>query len=437
MGRVTMRIGPEGGRLAHPSGATVEVPAGALDEPVEIGIEARPASSIAAVGPDGLVVGSTIYAVTPHRHRFDAPVTITIPREPDQNVLLRADDDTSPSFDVMEPSYGADVFVHETEHLSHYGGAHQEEPGTGFDIVARVCQHVGIGGPGTPETPRFDYLCGADSPLLAPSGSLHQLVARFPLRLDIELFAAEVGRGIVDIQLNRDSPIYGVQWGWIRPVGGDWQFLGHIPKDDPLVGCQGCALPCPSWKTVVLEPGTYECRTESYVSHLCTQTSFNTLLCPGELTQETAMRGYAEGTFTVVAGACSPGCTLTLGPPPPSGPSSCDATEGASAPCGPPAQCDRTDCLTLNGMPVGTHCGNPDSQELQLQNDCGETVALRYCLWNSSGSAWDCGVSSTFAPGATSSGAWTCEGDGRHYYSAMPAAEYGNGTCVFGRLAGE
>lgn len=91
----------------------------------------------------------------------------------------------------------------------------------------------------------------------------------------------------------------------------------------------------------MLEPGTYTLTVESYVADSCTQTNFNSLLCPDDLTAETAMRGYDRvTTCEVFPGACST-CSASLGPPPPV---ACVADgEGPQPPCGPGATCNRTD----------------------------------------------------------------------------------------------
>jgi uncharacterized delta-60 repeat protein len=76
-GRIDMSIGVAGGTVAGPDGAVVEVPAGALSHPVDIGIERSSAG--APPLPEGFTPFGAIYAFTPHGTQFAAPVTVTLP----------------------------------------------------------------------------------------------------------------------------------------------------------------------------------------------------------------------------------------------------------------------------------------------------------------------------------------------------------------------
>lgn len=73
----TKTIGPEGGTLTHPDGAEIEIPAGALDAPVELAIVKDPADA-PALSPAVLALGS-VYAITPHGTAFSQPATVRIP----------------------------------------------------------------------------------------------------------------------------------------------------------------------------------------------------------------------------------------------------------------------------------------------------------------------------------------------------------------------
>ncbi len=73
--RVTARIGAAGGTLAHPSGASLTVPPGALGAEVELSIaEADPPAAIGAGRPLGRA-----YVLGPAGQTFAAPVALTLP----------------------------------------------------------------------------------------------------------------------------------------------------------------------------------------------------------------------------------------------------------------------------------------------------------------------------------------------------------------------
>ena len=73
----TKTIGPEGGTLAHPDGAEIEIPPGALSTPVELAIVKDPTGA-PALSPAVQALGS-IYAITPHGTAFSQPATVRIP----------------------------------------------------------------------------------------------------------------------------------------------------------------------------------------------------------------------------------------------------------------------------------------------------------------------------------------------------------------------
>lgn len=121
---VTGVIGPEGGELRLPDGAGVVIPAGALDDRVEIMVErlAGPeAQALADLLPSGVSLVSDLYAFTPHGLGFLAPVEITIPYDSASNALamqsLDDEDDTSWTEDA-DATFADDVATLETEHFS-------------------------------------------------------------------------------------------------------------------------------------------------------------------------------------------------------------------------------------------------------------------------------------------------------------------------------
>ncbi|MBI3609886.1 MAG: hypothetical protein HY204_04180 [Nitrospirae bacterium] len=76
-GAATAVIDSAGGTLTGPDGVQVVVPAGALDQPTEIGIARKSEGAPAAL--EAYPVASNIYELTPHDLLFNLPVTIRMP----------------------------------------------------------------------------------------------------------------------------------------------------------------------------------------------------------------------------------------------------------------------------------------------------------------------------------------------------------------------
>src|SRR5687768_13211815 len=76
-GTVTETIGSDGGTVGGPSGAELEIPAGALDADTEISIE-RPESGYPSL-PETVEASGEVFAFLPHGQAFSEPVTITVP----------------------------------------------------------------------------------------------------------------------------------------------------------------------------------------------------------------------------------------------------------------------------------------------------------------------------------------------------------------------
>ena len=70
-------IGPAGGTVNGPGGASVAIPAGALTSDITIGIERTAAG--AAQQPGGFAAASAMFALTPHGTAFAVPVRLTLP----------------------------------------------------------------------------------------------------------------------------------------------------------------------------------------------------------------------------------------------------------------------------------------------------------------------------------------------------------------------
>lgn len=75
---VSTTVGPEGATLLGPDGVVVVVPAGALAEPVTIGIARRSEGGPASLPADSRLA-SAMYEFTPHGLVFQKPVTIRMP----------------------------------------------------------------------------------------------------------------------------------------------------------------------------------------------------------------------------------------------------------------------------------------------------------------------------------------------------------------------
>ena len=89
--RTEATIDAAGGRVTGPSGATVTVPAGALEQATTIRIAKD--STDAPPLPPGLTVAGDVYAITPHGATFGEPVEVRIPLpsvtlQPDQSLVM-------------------------------------------------------------------------------------------------------------------------------------------------------------------------------------------------------------------------------------------------------------------------------------------------------------------------------------------------------------
>jgi predicted TIM-barrel fold metal-dependent hydrolase len=100
----TALIGPDGGAVALPSGAYVHVPAGALDDDVQISIEEQ-RQDLPGL-PAGLTARGKAYAFLPHGQTFAAPITIVLPYDgaADDVVPLRLADEDDTSWSAVTGS---------------------------------------------------------------------------------------------------------------------------------------------------------------------------------------------------------------------------------------------------------------------------------------------------------------------------------------------
>lgn len=83
-GKSTTTVGAAGGTVAGPNNLSVEIPAGALDSDVEIGVKVS--STGAPALPEGTDPATAVYEFTPHGIAFKKPVTISLPSTEDPAV---------------------------------------------------------------------------------------------------------------------------------------------------------------------------------------------------------------------------------------------------------------------------------------------------------------------------------------------------------------
>ncbi|MCP4868163.1 MAG: hypothetical protein GY898_05545 [Proteobacteria bacterium] len=108
----TFTVGPDGGTI-EVGGVGLEIPAGALDEEVEIGVEVLvdlEDAGYAAIPSFVDGVPEISIALTPHGTTFNEPVTLTLPfaGEPDNLAVLRAASPDAPEWDAVGPIAVAD-----------------------------------------------------------------------------------------------------------------------------------------------------------------------------------------------------------------------------------------------------------------------------------------------------------------------------------------
>lgn len=103
-------IGAEGG-VVSADGASVTIPAGALESDVEIGVETYASAADAGVtaAPDFAEGVGAVVVLTPHGTEFETPVTVTLTfdagviTDPDELVLLRLDDEADTTWEEVGP----------------------------------------------------------------------------------------------------------------------------------------------------------------------------------------------------------------------------------------------------------------------------------------------------------------------------------------------
>ena len=91
----------EGGGSVEAKNASADVPAGALGQAIEISVSEIDAAEVAAQAPEGVDTNGPMFAFEPHGTAFSSPVTLRLQVEPGTNVVLRADDESDATFEVL------------------------------------------------------------------------------------------------------------------------------------------------------------------------------------------------------------------------------------------------------------------------------------------------------------------------------------------------
>lgn len=308
-------IGTDGGTIELDGGATLDVPANALADDIELTIEEVAGSALDGTPPAGVETTGDGFVFGPSGVSLQQPVTVTIPRPAGANVVLRLENG---KYEIVEAVALIDGFlVFETDELGTFVAGTQQLPAGGGDVTPEVCDFFGTLEPGAADSSETRFLCdpGFSEPGFAAAladGNLHILASRFPEDFDLEALASQAGVGIADLNVAEDAAPYAVAYAWV-----DDGFVGRIPRENSLWSCASCGLPCLDWLTLVLDPGIHDLRVETYDSELCTQ-HFNqsNVICGDDFDPDASLTGLYEGTFAVGLGACK---GLTVSPTPRNG----------------------------------------------------------------------------------------------------------------------
>lgn len=134
---VTETVGSSGGTVESPSGVSVSIPSGALDNDVDMTVEPVPSDEISASLPSDTQLAGTTHRFAPHGTTFLSPVTISLPYTGSANTVLRLDDDNDTTWEeVLGASFASGVATFETSSFSLYAAANTTAttcgpPGTG------------------------------------------------------------------------------------------------------------------------------------------------------------------------------------------------------------------------------------------------------------------------------------------------------------------
>jgi hypothetical protein len=288
-------VGPEGGTIQLSGGVIIQVPEGAVAESVEITLTTDDGTASEITPPTGVEPVGEAIVLEPGDIEFLVPVTVTLPRPAGANVVLWAPSTSAGTWSIVDGvTLLDDEVIFETTSFGVFVLGTQQAPDS-TALVPQLCTYVGVLEPGAADSAQADFLCDENG------ASLHDLAARFPDQYDIAALAQELGRGIVDLNIDAMAPNFGIAYAWVDDV-----FIGRFPRENPLWDCQGCGLPCQDWTTLVLEPGSHTLRVETYDSGLCTQ-YFNqgNIVCGNDFDPLASLTGLYNGNFSVELGTCS------------------------------------------------------------------------------------------------------------------------------------
>lgn len=143
----TEGIGPDGGEVEG-SGVTVNVPAGAVTNPVEISITIQdPGVAL----PEGWEAAGDVFAVTPHGTTFATPIRLTFPdaglTDEEGGVLVLSDPTDTTWEEVTEGDWFSGEVTVSTDHLSFWRVARRVVPATCDHAAATAAlAQVDVGG---------------------------------------------------------------------------------------------------------------------------------------------------------------------------------------------------------------------------------------------------------------------------------------------------
>jgi hypothetical protein len=117
-------VGSEGGTLETTNGTetvTLEIPVGALDFDVEIGIEEIDVEDLSVAMEDLIDLAGGAYVFTPHGTSFTEPVAITLPQTGIADTILRLDDESDMTWEMVpNASFTANTASFQTSTFSVY-----------------------------------------------------------------------------------------------------------------------------------------------------------------------------------------------------------------------------------------------------------------------------------------------------------------------------
>lgn len=158
-------VGPAGGLVVGPEGASVRIPAGALTVDTSIGIHVAEPSQYPSLPPD-LQAASKVFAFEPHGLKFLTPVTLTLPLAggPPDVVALRAEGSATPASGATAwQTFPVQVAV----------DAQLTTPGFSYYVLARAAADGGSSG-------SVDPTCaGRKRDLTAPTGTTTSFAGSF------------------------------------------------------------------------------------------------------------------------------------------------------------------------------------------------------------------------------------------------------------------